>query len=77
MIRLTLHLWSKLPDSRCSEERQRKASSFFNGSQHSQSVSSRSNAGYIMMHDVNIEEETKCETSVLALLLFSSLSMNI
>ena len=38
---------------------------------------SRSNAGYIMMDDVNIEEETKWETSVLALLLFFSLSMNI
>jgi len=30
-----------------------------------------------MMHDVNIEEETKCETLVLALLLFSRSSMNL
>jgi len=30
-----------------------------------------------MMHDVNIEEETKYKTSVLALSLFPSTSMNI
>ena len=30
-----------------------------------------------MMHDVNIEEETKCKTSILALLLFSSVPMDI
>jgi len=30
-----------------------------------------------MMHDINIEEETKGKTLILALLLFSSLSMNI
>jgi len=35
------------------------------------------NAGYIMMHDVNIKEETKCETLVLALLLFTSSPMNL
>jgi len=29
------------------------------------------------MHDVNIEEETKCKTSVLAFLLFSSVPMDI
>jgi len=34
-------------------------------------MSSWSNTGYIMMYDVNIEEETKCENSVLALSLFS------
>ena len=33
--------------------------------------------GYIIMHDVNIEEKTKYETLVLALLLFSSLSIKI
>ena len=58
------------------EGHQRKAS-FFNRSYHGRSVSSRSNTGYVMMHDVNIEEETMYETSILALLLFSSLSMNI
>jgi len=30
-----------------------------------------------MMHDVNIEEETKYKTSVLALLLFSCVFMDI
>jgi len=32
---------------------------------------------YIMMYDVNIKEEKKCETSVLTLLLFSSLPIKI
>ena len=64
MIRLTLHLWSKLSDPRCSKERQRRASFFIQWIISRRSVSSRSNAGYIMMHDVNIEEETKCETLV-------------
>jgi len=39
--------------------------SFFNGSYHRRPVPSRSNTGYI-------EEETKHETSVLALSLFSN-----
>jgi len=76
MIRLTLHLWLKLWDPRCLEERQRK-SSFFNGSHYSRSLSSRPNIVYIIMHDVNIKEKTRCETLVLTLLLFSSLFMNI
>jgi len=54
-----------------------KKSFFLFSTDHSRSVLTRSIAGYIMMHDVNIEEETKCKTSVLALLLFSSLYINI
>ena len=77
MIKLTLYLLSKLSDPRCLEECQKKLLSFFSGLHYDRSLSSRLSTGYIMMHDVNIEEETKCETSVLALLLFSSLSMNI
>jgi len=42
-----------------------------------QSTSSRSSAGYIMMHDINIEEETKCKTLDLALLLLSSVPMDV
>jgi len=51
------------------EERQRRASSF-DGSHHGQSTSSRSSIVHITIHDVNIEE-TKLETSILALSLFS------
>jgi len=47
-----------------------KKSFFFNESHHGQSMPSRPNIVDIMMSDVNIEE-TKLETSVLALLLFS------
>ena len=54
MIRLTLHLWSKLQDPRYLEECQRRAS-FFNGSHHGRSTPSRPNIIDIMMHDVNIE----------------------
>jgi len=68
MIRLTLHLWSKLWDPRCLEECQRKASSF-NGSHYGQSTLSRPNIIDITVHDVNIEE-TKLETLILALSLF-------
>jgi len=58
------------------EERQRKAS-FLNGSHYGQSLLSRPNIGYIIMHDVNIKENINCETLVLALLLFSNLSIKI
>ena len=55
---------------RCLEEHQRKASFFLQWIT-SQSISvGLIERSYIMMHDVNIKEETKCETSVLALLLF-------
>ena len=37
----------------------------------------RADISYIIMHDVNIEEKTKCEILILALLLFSSLSIKI
>jgi len=51
------------------KEGQRKASSF-NGSHHGRSTPTRPNTVDITMHDVNIEE-TKCETLILALSLFS------
>jgi len=76
MIRLTLHLWLKLSDPRCLKKCQRKVS-FFNGSHYSRSLSSRLNTGYILMHDVNIEEKTKCETLFYSCYSSSSLSMNI
>jgi len=69
MVRLTLHLPSKLQDSRCLEERLRRASSI-NGSHHGRSSPSRPNIVDITMHDVNIEE-TKCEILILALSPFS------
>jgi len=50
-------------------EHQKKAFSF-NGSHHGRPTPSRPNIGDNVMHDVNIEE-TKLETSVLALSLFS------
>jgi len=68
MIKLTLHLWSKLQDPKCLEERQSRASSF-SRSHHSESILNRPNIVSITMHDVNIEE-TKCETLVLVLSLF-------
>ena len=73
MIKLTLYLWSKLPDLRCLKERQRRASSF-NGSPHGRSMPSRLKIGYIMMHDVNIEERIKAKCQVLTLSLLSSSS---
>jgi len=78
MIKLTLHLWSKLHLDHSDglgfsiqdAWRQIKASSF-NESHHDRLVLNRLNVTDIMLYDVNIEEMKKLETSILASSLFS------
>jgi len=77
MIKLILHLWSKLHANQSDGLgfeiqdvwKNAKEAFSFNGSYHDRLTPSQPNIVDIVMHDVNIKE-TKLETLILALSLF-------